>query len=177
LIKASFATGFDDADGIAFDSSGNLYVADADGGKVLEFNSNGTLLHGSIAPAATEPYGLAFDSSGDLYVVDVSGHKVLEYNASLTLINTITNASLTDPITIAISPAPASAPALSITSSVNSVKISWPFPSTGWTLQQNSDLSTANWSSSGGISNDGTNNFITITAPTGNLFFRLQLQQ
>jgi hypothetical protein len=40
-------------------------------------------------------------------------------------------------------------------------------------LQQNSDLATANWLGSGGISNDWTNNFITITSPMGNLFFRL----
>jgi hypothetical protein len=53
------------------------------------------------------------------------------------------------------------------------VKVLWPYPSTGWTLQQNPVLTTASWSSSGGISNDGTNNFITITSPTGNLFFRL----
>jgi hypothetical protein len=56
----------------------------------------------------------------------------------------------------------------------NAVKVSWPYPSTGWTLQQNSDLTTVNWSASSGISNDGTNNFITLTSPTGNLFFRLQ---
>ena len=65
------------------------------------------------------------------------------------------------------------APTLTITHSGNTVKISWPYPSTGWTLQQNSDLTTANWSPSGGISNDGTSNFITIVPPTGNLFFRL----
>jgi len=64
-------------------------------------------------------------------------------------------------------------PALVITHSGNSVKISWPYPSTGFVLQQNSNLSTANWTTSGGISNDGTNNFITITSPTGNLFYRL----
>ena len=66
------------------------------------------------------------------------------------------------------------APALTITYSGSSVTISWPYPSTDWTLQQNSDLTTASWSTSGGISNDGTNNFITVTSPTGNLFFRLQ---
>jgi hypothetical protein len=68
----------------------------------------------------------------------------------------------------------AGAPASTITHSGNTVKVSWPYPSTGWTLQQNPDLTTANWTASGGISNDGTNNFITITSPTGNLFFRLQ---
>jgi hypothetical protein len=67
----------------------------------------------------------------------------------------------------------AGAPMLTITHSGNSVTISWPYPSASWTLQQNSDLKTADWTTSGGISNDGTNNFITITSPTGNLFFRL----
>ena len=67
----------------------------------------------------------------------------------------------------------AGAPTLTITHSGNTVKILWPYPSTGWTLQQDSDLTTVNWSPSGGISNDGTNNFITITSPAGNLFFRL----
>jgi hypothetical protein len=66
------------------------------------------------------------------------------------------------------------APTLTITHSGNTVKVLWPYPSTGWTLQQNSDLTTANWAPSGGISNDGVNNFITLTSPTGNLFFRLQ---
>jgi hypothetical protein len=54
------------------------------------------------------------------------------------------------------------------------IKVFWPYPSTGWTLQQNFDLKTTNWSSSGGVSNDGTNNSVTISSPTGNLFFRLQ---
>jgi hypothetical protein len=40
-------------------------------------------------------------------------------------------------------------------------------------MQQNLDLTPASWTLSGGISNDGVNNFITITSPTGNLFFRL----
>ncbi|MGH7952826.1 MAG: hypothetical protein ACREFE_13040, partial [Limisphaerales bacterium] len=63
------------------------------------------------------------------------------------------------------------APTLTITHSGNSVKISWPYPSMGWVLQQNSNLKTANWIASSGISNDGTNNNLTITSPTGNLFF------
>jgi hypothetical protein len=65
------------------------------------------------------------------------------------------------------------APLLTITHSGNSVTVSWPSPSTGWTLQQNSDLPTTSWSTSGGISDNGTIKSITITSPTGNLFFRL----
>jgi hypothetical protein len=67
------------------------------------------------------------------------------------------------------------APPLTITHSGNSVTVSWPYPSTGWTLQQNPNLGVpGGWTASGGISNDGVNNFITITSPMGNLFFRLQ---
>jgi hypothetical protein len=40
-------------------------------------------------------------------------------------------------------------------------------------MHRHSGLMTANWMASVGISNGGTNNFITITSPTGNLFFRL----
>lgn len=66
-------------------------------------------------------------------------------------------------------------PTLAIKQSGNLVIISWPYPSTGWTLEQNSSLSTANWTASSySISNDGTNNFITINLLTGNLFFRLK---
>ena len=74
---------------------------------------------------------------------------------------------------IAIVPT-AGAPTLMITDIGNGVKVFWPYPSTGWTLQQNADLTTAGWSTSNGIANDGTNNFIIITAPTGNLFFKLK---
>jgi hypothetical protein len=69
----------------------------------------------------------------------------------------------------------AGAPALTI-KRVNptTIKVLWPYPSTGWTLQQTTGLTLANWSASGGISNDATNNFITLTPLSGNLFFRLK---
>ncbi len=71
--------------------------------------------------------------------------------------------------------APPATPPLTITHSGNSLKISWPSSSTGWTLRQNSDLSTTNWTSSEGIASDGTNNFVTIPASAGSLFFHLTL--
>ena len=67
------------------------------------------------------------------------------------------------------------APLLTITHSGNSVIVSWPSPSTGWTLQQNSDLTTTSWSTSGyTITTSNGTNSVTITPPTGNLFFRLR---
>ena len=57
----------------------------------------------------------------------------------------------------------------------NSVKISWPSPSTGFLLQQNNNVATTNWSGFLGTTNDdGTNKSVIITPPTGNLYFRLK---
>jgi hypothetical protein len=74
-------------------------------------------------------------------------------------------------------PPPTLTPPLTLTRSGNSMVVSWPSASAGWSLQQNPDLTTTNWSPSGysgyGISDDGTNKSLTITPPTGNLFFRL----
>ena len=55
----------------------------------------------------------------------------------------------------------------------NSVKVSW--PNTGsYTLQTNSIITTSGWFGYGGtISNANSTNSVTITPPTGNLFFRL----
>ena len=54
-------------------------------------------------------------------------------------------------------------------------KISWPSPATGFVLQQNLNLSTTNWSNFSGTTNDdGTNKSVTITPPTGTLYFRLK---
>jgi hypothetical protein len=66
-------------------------------------------------------------------------------------------------------------PNLAITRiSPNSVAVSWP-NTVACTLQANPDVATANWTAYGGTvaTNNGTNS-VTITSPTGNLFFRLR---
>ncbi len=65
-------------------------------------------------------------------------------------------------------------PALTITQSGNSVIVSWP-DAGSYTLQQNANLALANgWATSGyAITTTNGTCSITITAPTGNVFFRL----
>ena len=56
----------------------------------------------------------------------------------------------------------------------NSVKILWPATGT-FTLQQNNNLASAGWATTGySITNGFGTNFCTVTPPTGNLFFRLK---
>ena len=67
------------------------------------------------------------------------------------------------------------APILTITHSGNNVIVSWPSPATGFVLQQNDNLSTANWTTAGfTVNSNSTTMSITIPSPTGNLFFRLK---
>jgi len=65
-------------------------------------------------------------------------------------------------------------PNLSITHSGNSIIISW--PNTGsYTLQQNNNLGSDGWSTSGyQITTSNGTNSIAINSPSGNLFFRLK---
>lgn len=65
---------------------------------------------------------------------------------------------------------------LIVPNGVSSVQILWPDPATNtYTLLQNSDLTTTNWTASGyPITPANGTNSITITPPAGNLFFRLK---
>jgi len=66
-------------------------------------------------------------------------------------------------------------PTLTVTPSTGGLRISWPAALTGLTLRQSSDL--ANWTTSGGVSNDGTNKSIMITgSQSRSLFFQLSSQ-
>ncbi len=68
----------------------------------------------------------------------------------------------------------AGAPALYISQSGSTVTVYWQAVS-GWSLQQNNDLSLpANWSPSGGVTPSNGTNYLNIVSPSGNLFFRLQ---
>ena len=68
------------------------------------------------------------------------------------------------------------APTLSVwRTPTNTVVVSWPSPSTGFALFQNTNLNTANWVSPPETVNDnGTEKFILLNPPTGSRFYRLQ---
>ena len=68
------------------------------------------------------------------------------------------------------------APSLSITlTSTNTVLLSWPSPSTGFALQQNTNsLASVNWSNvSATIQDNGTIKYIIVNPSSANRFYRL----
>jgi hypothetical protein len=57
----------------------------------------------------------------------------------------------------------------------NTAVVWWPSPSTGWNLQQNTNLVTTNWVAVPETVNDnGTNKFIIVNPATGIQFYRLK---
>jgi hypothetical protein len=63
------------------------------------------------------------------------------------------------------------APLLTITYAGNQAIVSWPATATGWTLQTNNNLAAPTWGTYLGLV---SNNRVTNSLPSGNLFFRLQ---
>jgi hypothetical protein len=67
------------------------------------------------------------------------------------------------------------APVLAINrTGTNTAMVYWTYPSTGFALQQNTNLGTTNWTGvSQTVTNDGAHNYIIVNPPTGNQFYRL----
>jgi hypothetical protein len=67
------------------------------------------------------------------------------------------------------------APLLTITESGASVIVSWPSPSSGFVLQENSSLGNTNWLNvAQSPADNGTTKTVTVTPPIGNRFYRLK---
>ena len=67
----------------------------------------------------------------------------------------------------------AGAPMLYISHSGSAVTVFWQNVS-GWSLQQNTNLTVpAGWAGSSGVTTANGTNYLNLTSPTGNLFFRL----
>jgi sugar lactone lactonase YvrE len=94
------SAGLHNPQGVALDSSGNLYVADEYNNRVLFYPSGSTTATrvygqstlatnspnngGVSANSLNQPLGIALDSSGDLYVADYGNSRVLFYPAGST---------------------------------------------------------------------------------------------
>jgi hypothetical protein len=76
--------------GMAFDSSGNLYVTDFDVGKISKFDKNGNQVNGSFVTGLNNPESIVFDKSGNFYVGDAGSDLIRKFNPSGTLLASYT---------------------------------------------------------------------------------------
>ncbi len=147
--------------GLALDQAGNLYVADRNGQEIRRMSSAGvvTTIGGTASVSGNmdgtntaaqfhNPTGVAVNGGGRLFVADAFNER-------------ISQGTLLPPLSIQ----PAGA----------NIMVSWPSPSTGFDLQQNSSLANSGgWSPPLNSTNDdGTNKSVLISSPAANQYFRL----
>lgn len=78
LASGAFLGGTDGgADGLAFDSSGNLYCSNLTDNTISEINSNGDIIQIITSAELNLPSGLVFDSAGNLYCANNNTNSVL----------------------------------------------------------------------------------------------------
>ncbi len=78
---------FWDPYGLAFDSKGNVWVADTGGSRVEEFSNEGKYItefgtKGSAKGQLNEPRGITFDSKGNIWVADSSNNRIQEFSST-----------------------------------------------------------------------------------------------
>ncbi len=93
------STGINFANGLAFDSKGNLFAANFGSNTVEKFASDGTDL-GVFAFVSQAPTGLAFDAAGNLYVANV-GDTVERFSPNGTPLVAFSSLSLNNPVGLA----------------------------------------------------------------------------
>jgi hypothetical protein len=77
FVGGPFSTNVLDPKGLAFDTAGNLFVANS-GGFIEKFDPQG---NGIKFATLNQPIGLAFDSASNLYVSLYSTSKIVKYDA------------------------------------------------------------------------------------------------
>ncbi len=82
----TFATVGPGPDGLAFDKSGNLYVADVHDDTIDKVTPSRIVTTFISGNGVHSPSGLAFDSSGNLFVANFFSNSIAEYNSAGTLV-------------------------------------------------------------------------------------------
>ncbi len=161
-------SGSDKAVALAVDGNGDVIVTGYSLGSSSSNDIATVKYSGAGVPLWTNRYNgpansddrataLSVDGSGNIYVTGYSTGSGTGY----------------DYVTIKYSSA--GVPLLTIArTTTNTLAVSWPSPGTDFTLQQNTNAATTNWTLiSSPASDDGTNKTVIVDPAEGNIFYRL----
>jgi hypothetical protein len=183
LLKASYFRGrifYNDSDSFsvgwmtafASEDKRRLVIA-ADSGPII-FSENSGVSWTSINQPGRYEFTLATSPKGSAIVAALSfGNLPIEKIGTNNWYSVVSGA---DGSKLVLTGGPSqSAPVLSIAASGNNVLLSWPSSFTGFILQQNSDLTTANWVNVTNAVDTIDGQFVvTLPLADGNNFFRLK---
>jgi hypothetical protein len=143
-VQSTFASGLDSPNELAFDSAGDLFVANGGGDNILEFTNNaGTLSTNPVtfANGLNNPWGLAFSSAGILFVGDNYDGYIYEYTTN-DVQSTFVDGSASFSVALAFAPIPVFSVSIKMFAGIilNNGQIG-----SNYLIQATSNLSSSNW--------------------------------
>jgi sugar lactone lactonase YvrE len=97
-------SGLDGPQGVAVDSSGNVYIADTRNNAIKEWSTSTQQVTTLVSSGLFYPIGLAVDASGNVYIVDdtVNNQAVKEWSPSTQQLTTLVSSGLYYPFGLAL---------------------------------------------------------------------------
>ncbi|MGD0131934.1 MAG: hypothetical protein ABSE57_07805, partial [Bryobacteraceae bacterium] len=101
-VTVLVSSGLSTPDGVAVDSSGNVYIADAGNQAIYEWSAATGQVTTLVSSGLNAPAGMAVDGSGNVYFADSGNNAIKEWSASTQQVTTLPPSGLNGPNGVAV---------------------------------------------------------------------------